>query len=286
MVQAHDIEKALRHILPLEMQGQVKQLAQIIADRANKRSTTSTATQQVNSSEGMQDAFLHLAGETINASGAVLTFGEGSQIGDVRVRDLAGRDVVNFNIYINHSALEKTSTTQGEAGEGFLNTNQKVGADVQPWNPFRIDQIESLTKDQEFYQKWATLTSIGFVVSFILCTGIYFTSTNLNQPTKTIPNPIETYFFMNSALPSLTCGIMQFFLIRNIHPKAIYWIWINIGLITILKTITKWPFQFALISLLPYLLTIFAFQLILGPIVLYSLRLIKWIGHDALTAQE
>lgn len=283
MVQAYDIEQALKQALPSEMQGQVKQLAQIIADRANRRSTTSIATQQLNSSEDIQDAFLHLAGETINASGTVLTFGAGSQMGDISIRDLAGRDVVNFNIHVYSSPLEKANSVQEDKGKVLTAIEKPNSSNSQPWEPFRADQIENITKDREFYQKWATLTSVGFLISFVVCSGIYFTSTNFNQPTKTIPNPIETYFLMNSVLPSFACGLMQFFLIRSIHPKTIYWIGINAGLIMILKLITKWPFPFTAISLLPYLITILMFQLILGPIVLYSLRLIKWIEYSTQT---
>lgn len=129
MVQASDIEKALEQVLPVEMLEQIKSLAQFITNEINHSVNTPDLTQynkqhEAITDESLQNALSFLSGKTIHTPTTTLTFGTGNQVGDVKIRDVAGRDIVNLHIYLELPVDKQIITN-------YRSTNQKAHSFVK-----------------------------------------------------------------------------------------------------------------------------------------------------------
>jgi hypothetical protein len=101
MLNVTEIEAALREALPLELQATVSALARLIVDMSAGTSPTSEPQAQPNE---MRAVLAMLAGREVPTSGSVLSFGEGNEVGDVHIRDVAGHNIIRFTIapHIHH----------------------------------------------------------------------------------------------------------------------------------------------------------------------------------------
>jgi hypothetical protein len=102
MIEHKDIEIALRSVLPSHLHDHIPNLAHILADVANEHISHDRAKERIARDPFLLSVIQALAGNQISTSNALLSFGKDAQLGDVTIRDLAGRDVVNFTIHISH----------------------------------------------------------------------------------------------------------------------------------------------------------------------------------------
>jgi len=104
MLQPKEVKRALEDALPNNLESYALKLAQLFSDAANGVITKEEVKNSINSDPMLTNILLSLAGKEVSTTNALLSFGENTATGDVSIRDLAGRDVINFNIGIaNHN---------------------------------------------------------------------------------------------------------------------------------------------------------------------------------------
>jgi len=109
---ANDIENSLRAHLPSHLQSYAHDFAILFAIFPDGEERSESIRQYIINNPHLVEVFTSLAGQKITTGNSVLVFGENGQIGDVTLRDVAGRDILtyNFNFYYNSpSILEKLS---------------------------------------------------------------------------------------------------------------------------------------------------------------------------------
>lgn len=92
---APDLAVQLGAILPAHLQHLIEPLTRYLAAATELR----TLAMDPANSEAIAQAFAVLGGRELPLpAGASVTFGAGSNLGDVKIRDVAGRDVINLSI--------------------------------------------------------------------------------------------------------------------------------------------------------------------------------------------
>jgi tetratricopeptide (TPR) repeat protein len=95
----NDLEQVLRRNISPEHHRYIPLFAKLIVEIANGANPDSDVVAQF-SDPSYQALLLQLAGRSIEATDSVISFGQDSQLGDVTVRDVAGRDVTNFSLSV------------------------------------------------------------------------------------------------------------------------------------------------------------------------------------------
>jgi hypothetical protein len=98
MLTAEQIEQAISPSLPAEHRAQAPALARLLAALAAGVRSAEGARAEVAENPALAQALGALGGRQVTSDGAVLRFGEGSQLGDVSVRDVAGGNIVNLSL--------------------------------------------------------------------------------------------------------------------------------------------------------------------------------------------
>jgi hypothetical protein len=97
MTLAHEIEHALRDELPADLHDRVPRLAQVLADVTNGTLTKETAQKRLKDAD-MEPLLRDLAGQQVQADHALLSFGQGSHLGDVTIGDVAGGNITKLSL--------------------------------------------------------------------------------------------------------------------------------------------------------------------------------------------
>jgi phosphate transport system substrate-binding protein len=104
-----DFQQALEAVLPKEHSSQIPILAEIFSAVVQNTITPQAARERISANPDLARVLEELAGKQIATAQAILSFGEGSQLGDVAVRDVVGRDAFHFtvNIYQHQNSQDK-----------------------------------------------------------------------------------------------------------------------------------------------------------------------------------
>ena len=94
-----ELERALRVALPAESQAQAPGLARLLSALDTGVLSAEALRERLTADPSFAQVLRGLVGQQINLGGMAVSFGEGNQIGDVSIRDLAGRDIVTVNVY-------------------------------------------------------------------------------------------------------------------------------------------------------------------------------------------
>lgn len=97
MTLVHEIEHALWNKLPTDLHDRVPHLAQVLADVTN--GTLAKETAQKRLKDANLEPLLHdLAGQQVQVDHALLSFGQGSHMGDVTIGDVAGGNITKLSL--------------------------------------------------------------------------------------------------------------------------------------------------------------------------------------------
>ena len=94
-----EVERALRAALPAESQAQAPGLARLLSALDTGALSAEALRERLTADPSFAQVLRGLVGQQINLGGMAVSFGEGNQIGDVSIRDLAGRDLITINVY-------------------------------------------------------------------------------------------------------------------------------------------------------------------------------------------
>lgn len=100
MLHSTEIEQALKSILPQDQHSDISLLAQILTDAANKDIDPQTAVERISTIPGVQKVITQLAGYTVSLSNALIGFGQNNQLGDIRIDELAGGNILKLSVEI------------------------------------------------------------------------------------------------------------------------------------------------------------------------------------------
>ena len=144
----------------------MKKLATLLTAVVNRQITHAQAQALINT-DSMRDLIpiLHdLAGQKFQVQHAIISFGDGNQIGDISIGDVAGRDIIKFNVVIQE-----------------VHTSQEQAYDVSGLRPNPYPGMRSLTYDDrsiytgrthEIQQAVDKLTAPGEERVLLLVTGV------------------------------------------------------------------------------------------------------------------
>jgi hypothetical protein len=93
-----EIEAALSAVLPERLHAYTAAVARVLADLANGIIPPLEAEARVASEPHAGRLLRDLAGQTIGTAASTISFGADNELGDVTIRDVAGRDIVHLTI--------------------------------------------------------------------------------------------------------------------------------------------------------------------------------------------
>ncbi|MBX0331536.1 formylglycine-generating enzyme family protein [Oscillochloris sp. ZM17-4] len=96
---AAEVERELRAALPAEAQAQAPGLARLLSELADGTIRPEALGTRLAADPALAALLRSLVGQQINLGATALSFWEGSQVGDVSIRDVAGRDIITVNVY-------------------------------------------------------------------------------------------------------------------------------------------------------------------------------------------
>jgi len=94
-----EVERALRAALPAEAQQEAPGLARLLRDMSAGEISAEAARKRLDADPALAQLLRNLVGQQISVGQSAVAFGEGSQVGDVSIRDVAGRDIITVNVY-------------------------------------------------------------------------------------------------------------------------------------------------------------------------------------------
>lgn len=98
MTLARQFELLLRDNLPPHLHDLAAVVAPLLADAAQGALSVDELRARLAANDRAGALSEALAGRTVNAPSAVLSFGGGANVGDVTVGDVAGRDLIKINL--------------------------------------------------------------------------------------------------------------------------------------------------------------------------------------------
>lgn len=101
-----ELTESLRKILPPNLQDQAESLAQIVVDTMSGAISTAESSQRLSANPELAAALSRLSGTGVTSSDSVIRFGEGNQVGDVRIGDIAGGDAIKLTINIHQPPVD------------------------------------------------------------------------------------------------------------------------------------------------------------------------------------
>jgi len=88
---------ALRAALPQDAERAAPALAELLSAVVSGEMTSEVAAARLAAEPALADAVRRLAGTRVSGSAGLISFGSGSQVGDVTISGVAGRDIVTRN---------------------------------------------------------------------------------------------------------------------------------------------------------------------------------------------
>jgi len=111
MITPNEIEQVLKSVLPLEQQDQAKVLAYLLEEVLNKQEISDTNKIKIRSDTQVQSALQSLSGKNIRLKEAILSFGAGSQMGEVTIGNIAMGNIYNINLPLSPNSANVVSKT-------------------------------------------------------------------------------------------------------------------------------------------------------------------------------
>ena len=93
------LAETLISVLPTEMHVNGLLIAELLTNIINKEITTEEAKEVFSSRYEFINIIQYLSGKSLKLNSNLITFGENNQIGDIHIKDIAGRDI--YNVVIN-----------------------------------------------------------------------------------------------------------------------------------------------------------------------------------------
>lgn len=157
MPSSAEIEAALRHALPAEAHATIPALAQLLAGISTGAVSPAQARADLEATPGLADALRALSGQDLRASDAVLSFGAGSQTGDVTISgDIAGGDIYQITINasgdVDHDRLARQiDELYGPLASALAESQRRfeILCRLLPTSDGRIDMGRFSQKDSE-----------------------------------------------------------------------------------------------------------------------------------------
>lgn len=98
------LEKEISRKLPPELQAKGSSIAETIIDIVNQGQVSESTRKALRQDAETQNAMAIITKKQIETTSSVITFGEGNNIGDVNIRDVAGGNIFHININISISS--------------------------------------------------------------------------------------------------------------------------------------------------------------------------------------
>ncbi len=174
---AREIADAIQQIkLPL-VPTKLSTLAHILAQIVNKEISPEQAQQEIEKNRDLLVLVKSLEGEEFVTDRTQITFGTGNSLGDVSIRDIVGRDIINLNIHL-------LVASEGESLQTTHHTQPQSITHL--W--FQEDELQQFDY-QNFLGQWLKACVVGALFS-ILISSILFASTMSNYSSGYYSNPI------------------------------------------------------------------------------------------------
>lgn len=107
MTSLREIERALVEALPAELQEEALELAHFLFDLTVNPENTKDVQTKLNNNKKIQGALQVLAGRDIRIDSSLISFGTGSQIGDITIGDVAGGNIYKITVNIQLASSKK-----------------------------------------------------------------------------------------------------------------------------------------------------------------------------------
>jgi len=126
-----DIEQALQQALPSDFRGDTKRLAELLYQVVTNELTVESFEHTVNAEPLVSAPIVELTDKDIVLPNAVISFGSSNQTGEVRVGDVAGRDVnYTLNLHFNQSKSQPQQAHSPRIPVFWQMVQQKWGVGV------------------------------------------------------------------------------------------------------------------------------------------------------------
>jgi hypothetical protein len=112
-----DVVRALRAALPDEASSEAPDLARLLRGLASGELSPAAVHDQLDADPALAKLLRSLVGQEIQVGPSAVAFGEGSQVGDVSIRDVAGGDIITVNVYHGAPATLRTPTHPQAEGQ-------------------------------------------------------------------------------------------------------------------------------------------------------------------------
>lgn len=140
-----ELEQALRAVLPVAYTAQASHVADILFQSLSGKEGDISIDPSVSS------ALKELAGQDIISPSSVISFGTGSQVGDVKISDVVGGDVFHFSINIEPQNKNQSTVSFGEKTQmGDFTAGDIASGDISKTTNYNYYGIS----DNEVHRKY------------------------------------------------------------------------------------------------------------------------------------
>ena len=108
MLDVLEVEKVLSSILPSQTQQQIAHLAQFISSLTARTNIPSDQDRFSSYHPELESQLKILSGQQVQIGSSMVSFGAHSNIGDITIRDVVGRDNVTFNVTLQSTKSIKS----------------------------------------------------------------------------------------------------------------------------------------------------------------------------------
>lgn len=192
MITRKEIEQALQQTLPDESQDQVLYLSILLTSLINQTISPETFIEQLSAEPVAENVFSKLAGRSIKGEKVAISFGEGSQMGDISVSDIAGNNIFKPTIHINIHTYNQNPQRSRVQTQKTAKTTKFTTIDKIPRNSYKSNSksrdISSFLENNNIHLLPGNilhLAKIGIFSVFGLFFG-WYTSHNIINPESNI----------------------------------------------------------------------------------------------------
>jgi len=113
-VNERDVEQSLQAILPPHLFSEARLLARLIAQAAAGSISSEEAQRRIAADPQLRHLVYELGQRKLSTPNALVSFGSGNQTGDVRIRDIAGNDIITLTINVTPPKILENSKLSPE----------------------------------------------------------------------------------------------------------------------------------------------------------------------------
>lgn len=245
MDDTQSLEQSIREVLPFELHDRIPQLVSVLQKFIQEAKGYTTKQGTVISSPDLESLITSLAGKELRTEKNIVSFGNGNQMGDITIRDIAGGDITTNNtIHLqldNYTIQHRTYTPRKSASyprRGSVVISQ--GRSIPPKkarNPTRSNSSLSNTPKKTGTRSAVAIARNSFVglkVSSFTTVGLFFgwymvmSIINIQHPYSASDD-----FFREKFIGAIIAGVIGLitgmsFLSKRRRASGIAW-WGHIG---------------------------------------------------------